>query len=67
MADVNYQSPRYFLVIKSLFYIVMAVLTIMVLVMSFKLIARFRNSENIFLTRNLKVIRIMRSPCSPII
>lgn len=59
MADVNYQSPRYFLVIKSLFYIVMAVLTIMILVMSFKLIARFRNSENIFLTRNLKVIRIM--------
>ena len=37
----------------------MVVLLITVLVLSFKLIARFRNSENIFLMRNLKLIRIM--------
>ena len=58
-ADVNYQSPRYFIAVKSLCYFVMVVLLITVLVLSFKLIARFRNSENIFLMRNLKLIRIM--------
>ena len=35
----------------------MAVLSLTILVLAFKLIARFRNSENIFLVRNLKLIR----------
>ena len=55
--DVNYNAPHYFLAIKGLSFLIMAVLSLTILVLAIKLIARFRNSENIFLVRNLKLIR----------
>ena len=55
--DVNYKSPHYFLAVKGLSFLIMAGLSLTILILAFKLIARFRNSENIFLVRNLKLIR----------
>lgn len=55
--DVNYTAPGYFLAIKALSYLLMAALSVAILILAFKLIARFRNSENIFSVRNLHTIR----------
>lgn len=57
--DINYKSPHYFLGIKAIGFSLVVILSVVLLIVALKLFMNFRNSENIFEVRNLKLIRIL--------